>query len=116
MSDPLCGRKLVLLMSYRLCGRKWVQNGRSDPYADGTGKKSTVHKRQNLAVLDRTLLSIKQGPGKPLTGDLIADKSDIATATPLTFKPQLGPTSFQSLMINFDVQTNILLVRVVVIW
>ena len=62
-----------------------------------------------------TLYIVKPG-GKPLTGDLIVDKSDIATATPLTFKPQLGPTSFQSLMTNFDVQTNILLVRVVVIW
>jgi len=27
-----------------LCGRKEVQNGRSDPYADGTGKKSPIHK------------------------------------------------------------------------
>jgi len=38
------------------------------------------------------------------------------TATPLTFKPQLGPTSFQLHMTNFDVQTNILLVRVAIIW
>jgi len=50
-------------MSYLLCGRKEVQNGRSDPYVDGTSKKSSVHKWQNLAILDRTLLSIKQCPG-----------------------------------------------------
>jgi hypothetical protein len=58
MSDPLCGRRAVPNMSHRLCGRKETKNGRSDPYADGTGKKSSVHKCQNLAILDRTLLSI----------------------------------------------------------
>jgi hypothetical protein len=51
-------------MSYRLCGRNEAQNGRSDPYADGTGEKSSVHKCQNLAILDRTLLSIRQGPAR----------------------------------------------------
>ena len=48
-------------MSHRLCGRKETKNNRSDPYADGTGEKSSVHKCQNLAVLDRTLLSIRLG-------------------------------------------------------
>jgi len=62
MSDPLCGRKVVANMCYRLCGRNEAQNSRSDPYADGTRKKSSVHKCQNLAILDRTLLSIRQGP------------------------------------------------------
>jgi hypothetical protein len=54
MSDPLCGRRAVSNMSHRLCGRNETQNGRSDPYADGTGEKSSVHKCQNLAILDRT--------------------------------------------------------------
>jgi len=49
-------------MSDRLCGRNEAQNSRSDPYADGTRRKSSVHKCQNLAILDRTLLSIRQGP------------------------------------------------------
>ena len=62
MSDPLCGQKVVANMSYRLCGRNEAQNSRSDPYADGIRKKSSVHKCQNLAILDRTLLSIRQGP------------------------------------------------------
>jgi len=34
---------------------------RSDPYVDGTGEKSPVHKCRNLAILDRTLLSIRPG-------------------------------------------------------
>jgi len=51
-------------MSYRLCGRKEAQNSRSDPYADGIRKKSSVHKCQNLVILDRTLLSIRQGPAR----------------------------------------------------
>jgi len=63
MSDPLCGRKVVAKMSYRLCGWNEAQNSRLDPYADGTHKKLSVHKCQNLAILDRTLLSIRQGPG-----------------------------------------------------
>ena len=49
-------------MSYRLCGRNEAQNSRSDPYADGTGKKLSVHKCQNLSILDQTLHSIRQGP------------------------------------------------------
>ena len=50
-------------MSHRLCRCKETKNNRLDPYADRTGEKSSVHKCQNLAVLDRTLLSIRQGPG-----------------------------------------------------
>ena len=46
-------------MFYRLCGRNEAQNSRSDPYADGIGKKSSVYKCQNLAILDRTLLNIR---------------------------------------------------------
>jgi hypothetical protein len=57
--DPFT-RRAVSNMSHRLCGRSETQNGRSDPYADGTGEKSSVHKCQNLAILDRTLLSIRQ--------------------------------------------------------
>ena len=34
-----------------------TQNGRSDPYAEGTAEKSSVHKCQNLAILDWSLLS-----------------------------------------------------------
>ena len=49
-------------MSYRLCGRNEAQNSRSDPYADGIHKKLSIHKCQKLAILDRTLLSIRQGP------------------------------------------------------
>ena len=47
-----------------LCGRNEAQNSRSDPYADGTGEKSSIHKCQSLAILDRTLLSIRQGPAQ----------------------------------------------------
>ena len=62
MSDPLCRRKVVVNMSYRLCGRNAAQNSRLDLYADGTGKKSSIHKCQNLLILDQTLHSIRQGP------------------------------------------------------
>jgi len=41
------------MISDPLCGRKWPQKGRSDPYADGTGKKRSVHKCQNLAILHK---------------------------------------------------------------
>ena len=60
-------------MSYRLCGRNEAQNSRSDPYADGTRKKSSVHKCQNLAILDRTLLSIRQGPPAGFAGQTCAN-------------------------------------------
>ena len=56
------GRKYVLSAMQTEWTRNEAQNSRSDPYADGICKKSSVHKCQKLAILDQTLLSIRQGP------------------------------------------------------
>ena len=40
--------------------------GKSDLNADGNARKSSLHKCQNLAVLDRTFASIYQGPESEL--------------------------------------------------